>query len=126
MKDGYKECSYCGKLLPINYSKDICPNCEESMLFSNVKDYIRENNVNAFQVAEHFDIPLKKVKEWIKEGRIEYVLNPNENKYSSNYCEICKKKISFGTLCSDCQRLTVSNKGYAKTNKDLEKMRFFQ
>ena len=38
-----------------------------------MKDYIRENNVNEFQVAEHFGIPLSIVKRWMRELRIEYV-----------------------------------------------------
>ena len=41
-------------------------------LFAEVKDYIRENDVKEIDVAEHFGIPVSKVRRWIKEGRIQY------------------------------------------------------
>jgi len=68
-------CRVCGKVLPDNYTEDICPNCKENELFSKVRDYIRSNNVTERDVAAHFDLPLQKVKDWIKDGRIEYKSN---------------------------------------------------
>ena len=67
----YKYCEFC--MVPIPRSQEIpyCPACQEKIIFHHVKEYIRENDVNEFQVADHFNIPLRMVKNWIKEGRIE-------------------------------------------------------
>ena len=68
----YKQCEFCGRPLPKNYEGDLCPRCKDNQLFREVKHFIRSNNVNEYEVAAHFDIPLKQVKEWIRDGRIEY------------------------------------------------------
>jgi len=69
----YKYCEYCGAPIPRNSEEPYCAQCRERVLFLEVKDYIRENNVNEFQVAEHFGIPLRLVKHWMRERRIEYI-----------------------------------------------------
>lgn len=74
----YKYCEHCGAAIPRSAEFACCAHCQETILFHAVKDYIRENNVNEFQVAEHFGIPLRLVKQWMRELRIEYV-NPNRN-----------------------------------------------
>lgn len=74
----YKYCEHCGAAIPRSAEFACCAHCQETILFHAVKDYIRENNVNEFQVAEHFGIPLRLVKQWMRELRIEYV-NPNRH-----------------------------------------------
>ena len=69
--DKYKYCEFCGRTLPKHYEGTLCPTCQEAQLFRNVRDYIRANTVNEYEVAEHFHIPLRQIKEWIREGRIE-------------------------------------------------------
>lgn len=71
-KGAYRYCKNCGRVLSPTYEAELCPTCEENQLFDKVRDYIRKNDVTEMQVAEHFGIPQKKVKAWIKEGRIEY------------------------------------------------------
>ena len=71
-KGAYKYCKNCGRVLSPTSEAELCPTCEENQLFDKVRDYIRKNDVTEMQVAEHFGIPQKKVKAWIKEGRIEY------------------------------------------------------
>ena len=51
-----KSCKQCGRRLHPKYNKDICPACMEMNLFNEVKDYIRKNDVNESQVADHFGI----------------------------------------------------------------------
>ena len=70
--DKYKYCEFCGCPLPKSYEGNLCPNCQEAQLFRNVKEYIRSNVVNEYEVADHFHIPLRQIKEWIRDGRIEY------------------------------------------------------
>ena len=67
--DKYKYCEFCGRTLPKHYEGTLCPTCQEAQLFRNVRDYIRANTVNEYEVAEHFHIPLRQIKEWIREGR---------------------------------------------------------
>ena len=69
----YKYCEHCGHPIPRSSEFACCASCQDTILFHEVKDYIREHNVNEFQVAEHFNIPLGLVKRWMKEFRIEYV-----------------------------------------------------
>ena len=73
----HKYCQHCGQAIPRSSEYACCASCQETILFHEVKNYIRENNVNEFQVAEHFGIPLRIVKHWMKERRIEYI-NPNQ------------------------------------------------
>ena len=69
----HKYCEHCGQAIPRSAEFNCCASCQDTILFREVKDYIRENNVNEFQVAEHFGIPLSLVKRWMRELRIEYV-----------------------------------------------------
>ena len=67
-----KYCDICHRPLPMEYKPNLCPICKEEELFSQVRDYIRAHDVNEHDVAEHFGLPVRQVKDWIREGRIEY------------------------------------------------------
>ena len=67
-----------------------------------MKEYIRENDVNEFDVATHFHIPLSRVKSWIREGRIEYKENTIQPSLRNLHCQKCGAPINFGSLCSNC------------------------
>jgi RecJ-like exonuclease len=99
-----KYCKQCSRTLPDVYVGDLCPTCQEAALFSEVKDYIRNNDVKDIDVAEHFDIPVNQVRKWIREGRIQYRSKTGET-ISSVHCQICGKSIDFGTLCPECHRM---------------------
>ena len=72
----HKCCEFCGQAIPRSSELTFCMKCQEMTLFPKVRDYIRQNNVNEFQVAEHFNLPLSVVKYWMKERRIEYIDTP--------------------------------------------------
>ena len=118
-------CTQCGRYLPEVYEEDdICPVCKEANLFAEVKDFIRENDVREMDVAEHFDIPVSKVRKWIREGRIQYKGEVGQT-ISGIHCQICGKPIEFGTLCPECHRmqgLQIVAKQYAEQKSE---MRFF-
>ncbi len=122
-------CPQCGRTLPANYPKgEVCPACKEMNLFADVRDYIRANDVNEFEVAIHFNIPRMKVKQWIQEGRIEYK-DENDTKFLSHgLCELCGTPIPFGSLCAKCKRRVNDRQrqGFAiiKPAEEDEKMRF--
>lgn len=101
---------------------------EELLLFDKVREFVRNNDVNEYQVAEYFDIPVRMVKQWIKEGRIEYK-EKDKAGIMSNYCSRCGQPVSFGTLCPQCLRLLNGEKarmiGFSKPEEGEEgEMRF--
>ena len=84
-----KQCENCGRPLSTSNDTNLCKVCAEKQLFQEVKEYIRTNDVNEYMVAEYFNIPLKKVKGWIREGRIEYK-NPEAQKTIEGlHCQKC-------------------------------------
>ena len=130
---GYNYCEFCGAPIPKSSTEPICAKCYDRVLFLQVKDYIRANDVNEFQVASYFNIPLRMVKGWIKEGRIEYKLSPDgkrmiNTKTGCESCERCGSPVTFGSLCPKCLKLLNKNMhGYdlQKISKDDERMFYF-
>lgn len=104
-KAGVKQCVRCGRDMHEIYPKDICPVCEEIELFHHVKEFIRENvDVREQDVADKFNIPIGKVRGWIREGRIQYKEDKSE-KIVDLKCKICGKPIAFGVTCAECHSL---------------------
>ena len=101
---------------------------EEMELFDAVRNYIRENDVNEFGVAAHFDIPISRVKAWIREGRIEYKDLGDGVLAEDKRCALCGKPIDFGNICAKCSReQSGKGRGYAvmkPEDKEDGKMRF--
>lgn len=120
-------CKECHCTLPKNYTEDICPACKERLLFSKVKEYIRNNDVTEYDVVREFGIPLMKVKGWIREGRIEYkeLYTPQ---LQNLYCQECGKSIAFGNLCPDCLRKSnlSGNATYSLEDAVDQRFRFLQ
>lgn len=98
-----KLCEGCRRVLPKNYKENLCHVCQERELFMEVKEYIRENDVTEFEVAEYFNIPHQKVRGWIREGRIEYK-EFRTPVIETVFCQRCGEPIRFGNLCAQCQR----------------------
>lgn len=125
--NNYKSCECCKRPLPLDYEGNYCPTCQENLLFAEVKDFIRENDVNEYDVANYFDIPHSKVKSWIKQGRIEYKdLAKNDHKIKPLHCHKCGEPISFGTYCPKCLKANNGNIGHASvaTSAYNDKMHF--
>ena len=108
-----KVCESCKRPLPFDYKETLCPRCLDMALFREVKEFIRTHDVNEYEVAEHFKIPLRQVKAWIKDGRIEYKTTDTASKISGMHCQRCGAPESFGTLCPKCLRLVNGTKGYS-------------
>lgn len=121
-------CEFCKRPLPLEYPDSLCPACKETKLFQDVKDFIRKNDVNEYEVSEHFQIPVKQVKSWIREGRIEYKEKGATPSIAGLHCQHCGAPVSFGTLCSKCLKLINGNKGYMSnsplSDNNNNKMRF--
>ncbi len=103
--DNKRICTNCGRRLHRSVVGTLCPMCQEQELFYQVKDYIRENDVKDYDVAAKFNLPLSKVREWIKQGRIQYKNDPTMKQViMGNYCQVCGLPTSFGTICPRCMR----------------------
>jgi len=121
----FNQSENCHRPLPSAYQETLCPVCKEQLLFHEVKDFIRENDVNEYQVAEHFKIPVRQVKEWIREGRIEYKTAGTTS--LGMHCQRCGASVAFGSLCPKCLKLINHNnvKGTALHKPEEQtKMRF--
>lgn len=122
--NNYKYCEKCNRPLPITFEGTICLDCVNQELFYQVKEYIRANDVTEYEVAEHFEIPLSKVKHWIREGRIEYK-DDHLNSLITMHCRKCGAPIQFGTYCTKCQKLAgASGHSLSNFSTDDGHMRF--
>ena len=124
----FRVCAVCGRRLPEAYDEELCPSCKNEQLLHEVKDFIRANDVNEYQVAGHFNIPVSTVKNWIREGRIEYRTKENGGCFSM-HCQRCGAPVTFGTLCPKCLKLlNGAGKGYGITQNSSsdERMRFIR
>lgn len=65
-------CEACRRKLPRSWKSTLCPKCTDDQMYRQVKEYILTHNVTETEVAEHFHIPLHQVREWIRDGRIDY------------------------------------------------------
>ena len=113
-------------MLPEGYEFEYCPQCIEQRLFREVRDYIRKNNVNEYEVADEFQIPVRRVKAWIREGRIQYQ-ETNDKITIGFHCARCGEPITIGTFCSSCLRFMKGPKGslgIQLDDIDASKMRF--
>lgn len=123
--DNYKYCSICQRRIPQSCQDTVCPNCTESALFQDVKDYIRANDVNEYMVAQHFNISLKQVRKWIRDGRIQY--KELSNGTVTMHCQVCGAQISFGSICQACLKEQNVSGGLAlQRNTDAGDMRHLQ
>ena len=84
-----KVCENCKRSLPHDYKENLCPRCLDLALFHEVKEFIRTHDVNEYEVAEHFKIPLRQVKSWIKDGRIEYKQSESASTIAGLHCQRC-------------------------------------
>lgn len=122
----YTYCKDCRKLLPEDYEYVLCASCIEQRLFREVRDYIRTHDVTEYDVAEEFQLPVRRVKAWIKEGRIQYKQEENKMVIGQT-CARCGQMISFGDFCSSCARILQNPKGVLKLgfeDIDASKMRY--
>jgi len=66
-------CKGCGQTFARLNGQGFCEKCADYELYKKVKDYVRSHdNVNEWMVADVFDIPVERVKNWIREGYLSY------------------------------------------------------
>lgn len=106
----YYYCASCSRLLPKDYEFEKCPLCIENDLFRQVRDYIRANDVTEYDVAAEFDLPISRVKTWIRQGRIQYKEDKNK-KIIGHHCARCGELIAQGEFCVHCRTILKRQKG---------------
>ncbi len=124
----YKYCEDCHQMLPAEYEFDVCPRCTEERLFREVRDFIRKNEVTEYDVAEEFGLPVKRVKSWIREGRIQYQQD-GAMQSLGNHCARCGEVVVSGEFCPKCLEYMRRPKGTVVEDLDAfdeSRMRFLE
>jgi uncharacterized protein len=112
------ECKTCKHLFQ-SFGSAICPVCVEEMEknFEIVKEYIYNNpGANIIEITKETGVTEKSVLYYLKEGRLSV-----EGAESELVCEKCKKPISSGRFCKDCQ-ITLENtlyKSYVQSKQSI-------
>lgn len=102
-----KNCRTCGRLFNYISGRQICPGCRAKLeeQFQEVKKYVEENkNATLSQVAEDMDVPVRQIKDWIREERL--ILS---DAWGEIVCDSCGKAIVTGKFCVECKR-SMANK----------------
>ena len=97
-----RNCRNCRKLFTDYLGRHLCNEClkADEELFDKVRDYIRENpDATIFSTSEACEVSESKIRQWLKEERLEYKAQPG----SGLYCEKCGEPISTGRYCSKCK-----------------------
>ncbi|HHT85201.1 MAG: hypothetical protein ACOX34_07030 [Bacillota bacterium] len=98
-----KNCDRCGKVF-VSSGPSICPECfeTEEQQFQVVKRYLaKHKGASARKVSEDTGVPVEVVTEFVRRGHLVGVdLEINE----TNQCAICKRPLSKGRICVDCQK----------------------
>ena len=71
---GYKICQVCGKFIRTNSNEEICESCmdRDTMEYSAVKEYlVRHQGASMAEIYTNTRIPLKTIKRFIEDRRIE-------------------------------------------------------
>ena len=93
-------CPRCGKVF-VKIFETICDDClkEEEHIFDGVREYIKEHpNRTIKEVAEACDVSVKRVLQYIRDGRIE----ASAGMHGEIICSKCLKPIKAGRMCEKC------------------------
>lgn len=108
--DELRNCKRCGRMFQFKGYSDICYNCytRDEIEFKRIKEYLYEHPfAKIFEVSSDLDIPVSKLKRFLREGRLEIVEKTN----AFLLCEKCGKPIRSGQYCDEC---------LSQSNKDLK------
>ena len=130
-----RNCKGCNRLFQHIGGPVLCPACREELenKFTKVKEYIYENRgASITQVSEEMDVPVKQIKQWIREERL--VLSDATE--AGIVCEKCGHPICSGRFCAKCKTQMANNfsatisrpkapvESDKKTDKTSKKMHF--
>lgn len=96
-------CVSCGRFFQQTGLGQTCPECLEQNMgdFEKIREYLIANpRAKLLKVATELDVPVAKIKLFLREGRLEIV--EKDNLFLK--CEGCGKPICSGVYCDDCSR----------------------
>ena len=96
-------CAICGRSFEASANVNTCKNCIEGDMsdFNRIRDYLYVHpKARIFEVSTNLDIPVPKIKRFLKEGRLEIIEKDN----AFLKCEKCGKPICSGIQCDDCMK----------------------
>jgi len=117
-----QNCKKCGKLF-VSAGLSICEDCvkKEDEQFEIVKQYLLENpRSSVIKVSEATGVPVETVTEFMRQGRL-IGIEPDDAE-NILVCSICKKPISSGRICEQCQKALSGDSSFGSERKD-DKMR---
>lgn len=94
-------CAVCGKFFDAVGFQTVCTECIAKDLkdFDRIRDFLYMHpRSKVFEVSNNLDIPVPKIKRYLREGRLEII----EKNNTFLKCEKCGKAICSGTQCDDC------------------------
>lgn len=96
-------CQRCGRPFEPRGEQAFCIICieQDELVFRRIKDYLRKYpGARLFQVSTELNIPVAKIKQYLKDDRLEILEKDN----SFLKCESCNTPIRSGTHCDDCYK----------------------
>lgn len=104
-------CAMCGKVFQVNL-RNLCNECAEihDRRFEAVDRYLMKNrHATTEQTAEATGVPVKQIREWIRQKKISLAVHPN----LTDVCDLCGGPSRTGHLCAKCSD---------RLRKDIDKM----
>ncbi len=118
-----RNCRMCGKMFNYISGRQICSNCKKDLeeKFAEVKEYVREHkDASIAEVSEELSVPVKQIKDWIREERLQFSAATGEI-----CCENCGKPITTGKFCDNCRKKMVNklDNAYQKPQVEIKRDR---
>jgi len=95
-------CKICGRFFESEDAAEYCPVCKKNdeIMYTAVREFLLEKpRSSIFTVTSELKIPVKVIKRFLREDRLEIV----ESNNNFLKCERCGKSISSGYYCRECK-----------------------
>jgi len=114
-------CKVCGRFFEAEVASEYCPPCKaiDDQYYESVRNYLSQRpRASIFEVTTELKIPVKTIKRFLREDRLEIV----EANNGFLKCDVCNIPIQSGYLCKSCKHGKFGNKynNAPETNKSAE------
>jgi NMD protein affecting ribosome stability and mRNA decay len=100
-------CPRCGRIFTKYGNSSVCDDCKKAIEeeFEKVRLYVKENpHSSAQEVSEHCEIPVKRILQFVREGKLEV----SHGMAELITCTKCGRPIKTGRMCEKCVKGTTS------------------
>ncbi|MCH5332394.1 MAG: flagellar protein [Agathobacter sp.] len=129
-----RNCKSCGRLFNSLGNQRLCQACIQALedKFQDVKRYLDDHkNASMDEVSRENDVPVKQIKQWIREERLSF----SDSSMEGIDCEKCGKMIRTGRFCEACKKSMTNDLMSAidrprviepekKSSRERDRMRF--